>query len=75
MAYGIWHKHGKQDYSYDIWSNIHYGYVGMAGGFSESLLLDGAGLEQIASDSLRWIRDSKKFPGPKRSEGVDGLRA
>lgn len=24
----VWHKHGEVDYYYDIWSNIHYGYVG-----------------------------------------------
>lgn len=54
-------------YYYDIWSNIHYGYVGAAAGFSESVLLDGAGLEQIGSDLLRqrW---------PKGSSGVTGLR-
>lgn len=38
---GIRHKQGDYEYFYDIWSNIHYGYVGMAAGFSETLLLDG----------------------------------
>jgi hypothetical protein len=76
------HKQGGYDFYYDIWSNIHYGYVGLAGGFSESALLDGAGGEQIASDSFRKVTQvlfdpnaEKKLPGPSRSADIDGLRA
>ncbi|WP_097304445.1 polymorphic toxin type 44 domain-containing protein [Pseudomonas chlororaphis] len=69
------HKQGDYDYYYDIWSNIHYGYVGLAGGFSESVLLDGAGAEQIVSDSLRKIQKWNERRGPRRSAGIDGLRA
>ncbi|WP_458736808.1 polymorphic toxin type 44 domain-containing protein [Pseudomonas chlororaphis] len=79
---GIWHKQGKYEYFYDIWSNIHYGYVGMAGGLSESVLLDGAGAEQIVSDSWRKVKEvvrepkeKWKMPGPNRSADIDGLRA
>lgn len=68
---GVRHKHGQYEYYYDIWSNIHYGYVGIMGGLSESVLLDGAGAEQIASDTVRkvqeWIEKPKKdweLPGP-----------
>lgn len=53
---GIWHKQGEYEYFYDIWSNVHYGYVGVAGRFSESVLLDGAGVEQIGSDTWRLIK-------------------
>lgn len=70
-----WHKHGNYDYYYDIWSNIHYGYVGLSSGLSEGLLFDGAGAEQVVSDSLRKLQDRKKHPGPSKSEGVEGLRA
>jgi uncharacterized Zn-binding protein involved in type VI secretion len=70
-----WHKQGPYDYFYDIWSNIHYGYVGLAGGLSESLLLDGAGVEQIGSDTRRFFKNPKRFDGPRRTEGVDGMRA
>lgn len=44
------------EYFYDIWSNIHYGYVGRYIGFSEDSLLDGAGLAQYGSDlaELKW---------------------
>lgn len=52
-----WHLHGNILYYYEVWSNIHYGYVGRASGFSEAVLLDGAGLEQIGSTLLRL-----KFP-------------
>lgn len=59
------HILGDFTYYYDIWSNIHYGYVGAAAGFSESVLLDGAGLEQIGTTLLR-------FGLPKKT--ADGLR-
>ena len=64
----VWFRYASVDYYYDIWSNIHYGYVGAAAGFDEAVLLDGAGLEQIGTDLLRrrW---------PRRSQGIDGLRA
>jgi hypothetical protein len=64
----VWHTYASTEYYYDIWSNIHYGYVGAAAGFGEDILLDGAGLEQIGTDLLRrrW---------PTRSLGVTGLRA
>lgn len=45
-----WHKYGQYDYFYDIWSNIHYGYVGCAVGFGASTLIGGAGLAQVGSD-------------------------
>jgi len=68
---GVRHKQGKYEYYYDIWSNIHYGYVGIIGGLSETLLLDGAGAEQIASDTLRKVEEirtipkkDRKLPGP-----------
>lgn len=73
---GVRHKQGKYDYFYDIWSNIHYGYVGVAGGVSESVLLDGAGVEQMGSDTKRWCEDRQKNPGPHLTASLfDGLRA
>ncbi len=78
----VFHKQGKYDYFYDIWSNIHYGYVGRAGGLSESVLLDGAGAEQIVSDTVRKLKEvatkpeeERKLLGPHRSANVEGLRA
>ncbi|SDU23121.1 polymorphic toxin type 44 domain-containing protein [Halopseudomonas salegens] len=53
------HRYHDRVYFYDVWSNIHYGYVGRACGFSESELLDGAGLEQIPSDML-----NRRVPWP-----------
>ncbi|GEM_PF-2046605 len=40
------HKYKDYDYFYDVWSNIHYGYVGMAAGFDEDTLLDGSDIQQ-----------------------------
>ncbi|WP_263145646.1 polymorphic toxin type 44 domain-containing protein [Pseudomonas alcaligenes] len=58
-----WHKYGGYDYFYDIWSNIHYGYVGRAAGFSTAELINGAGLAQMASDIVGNLRkgDIMKF--------------
>ncbi len=63
-----WHLYGSTLYYYEVWSNIHYGYVGRAAGFSDATLLDGAGLEQVGSDLAR-------LNAPSKSSGVSGLRA
>ncbi|UCR85352.1 polymorphic toxin type 44 domain-containing protein [Pseudomonas chlororaphis subsp. aurantiaca] len=72
---GPWQKQGKYDYFYDIWSNVHYGYVGMAGGLCEGVLLDGAGIEQIASDSIRKVQKWNERRGPHQSADIEGMRA
>ena len=41
---------GQYWYYYDVWGNVMFGYLGVAAEFSESELLNGAGLEQIGSD-------------------------
>ncbi|WP_241149847.1 polymorphic toxin type 44 domain-containing protein, partial [Pseudomonas viridiflava] len=71
----VHHKQGAYDYYYDIWSNIHYGYIGTAAGFSKAVLLDGAGLEQIASDAVRFALNPSRRRGPHRFENIEGLRA
>jgi len=63
----VWHRYEDWLYFYDIWSNIHYGFVGAACGFTESELLDGAGWEQIGSDLAR-------FSWPNGTPGVEGMR-
>ncbi len=68
----VYHKQGNYDYFYDIWSNIHYGYVGRVGGLSESILLDGAGAEQIVSDTGK---QSRSYRNRKRKENFRGLIA
>ena len=42
------------EYYYDIWSNIHYGYVGMAAGFDEDTLQWG--------HNLNWLRSGIQDP-------------
>ncbi|MFD4836770.1 polymorphic toxin type 44 domain-containing protein [Achromobacter sp. NPDC058515] len=51
-----WQKYGSYDYFFDIWSNIHYGYVGVALGFSAAELINGAGLAQALDDAYRGLR-------------------
>lgn len=46
-----WHKYKDYDYYYDVWSNIHYGYVGLSVGFDEKTLLGGADLAQVIDSS------------------------
>lgn len=65
MSTQVYHQLDKWGYFYDIWSNIHYGYVGAAAGFSKSVLLEGAGLEQIGTDIL-----SGRIPSRKGSSGL-----
>ncbi len=38
-------------FRFDIWSNIHYGFVGMAAGFDGWILKSGAGAAQVLDDS------------------------
>lgn len=65
----VWHQLGRDyEFFYDIWSNIHYGYVGCAAGFSTAVLLGGAGLEQGVSDLVRGQL-------PQQRPGVRGLRS
>lgn len=60
------HLYGDRLYSHEIWSNIHYGYVGMAAGFSESVLIKGADVAHtigelkrsgLSEESLNIIRE------------------
>ncbi|WP_370865971.1 polymorphic toxin type 44 domain-containing protein [Chondromyces apiculatus] len=37
-----WHTWGEWEYCFDVWSNIHYGYVGRAAGFDRQTLIDGS---------------------------------
>ena len=65
-TYGDWSQDsvsGKQ-YFFDIWSNVHYGYVGRAVGFSMWTLKSGAGFAQWragTNPSGYWERRAKKF--------------
>jgi RHS repeat-associated protein len=45
--HGRWTSDGCFSYRFDIWSNIHYGYVGRMVGFSHIELLAGAGVAQV----------------------------
>jgi len=47
-----WQQVDDSIYRFDVWTNIHFGYVGSAAGFSEEELLHGAGVAQaIARNS------------------------
>jgi hypothetical protein len=43
-------KAEQVDFYYDVWSNIHYGYVGRAAGFTEQELIDWAANENAISN-------------------------
>lgn len=43
-------------YSYDIWSNIHYGFIGLEAGFNSEVLLDAAGMAQIDGRTSQFIK-------------------
>ena len=71
QQYHAWHN---RRYYYDIWSNIHYGFIGTASGFTNSQLLDGAGLEQIGSDLFRLNMPGRKGPNTGRLRDFDDPR-
>ena len=48
------HKYKYYDYFYDVWSNIHYGFLGRFCGFSEDFLHFGSGVQQFASNLLNF---------------------
>ena len=53
-----WHKYNGHDYYLDVWSNIHYGYVGLECGFSEKILLGGADFAQFLDNEQLFIGDA-----------------
>lgn len=53
-----YHKYKDYDYYYDVWSNIHYGYIGLSVGFDENTLLNGADLAQIIDSKGRNAEDT-----------------
>lgn len=69
-AYPWHHKYQGYEYFYDIWSNIHYGYVGRYIGFSEQTLLDGAGLAQYLVDRMK----SDVSPADRSEVNGEGYR-
>ncbi|NBC33117.1 MAG: hypothetical protein GVY13_10625 [Alphaproteobacteria bacterium] len=83
--FGDWSHDGVtgKDYFFDIWSNIHYGYVGRSVGFSMWTLKSGAGYAQYkagTNPSGYWQRRAKKwgdadflaaFDDPKDQAAID----
>ncbi len=48
---GTWYNHTDgYSYYFDIWANLHYGYIGRYVGFHAAILLEAAGLAQVGSD-------------------------
>ncbi|WP_352310035.1 polymorphic toxin type 44 domain-containing protein [Psychrobacter sp. W2-37-MNA-CIBAN-0211] len=63
MSNSFFHKYKNYDYFYDVWSNIHYGYVGRYVGFDANTLLTGSYLQQFgkeAIDEVMKVKNSEK---------------
>jgi len=45
-------KYKDYDYFYDVWSNIHYGYIGRSIGFSAEKLTLGSNMQQLGHDLI-----------------------
>jgi len=58
--------------SYQVWSNIHYGYVGREAGFSESWLKTGANFADVDSlgDAYTFARGRAIDPGDEAAIGI-----
>lgn len=59
-SHSHFHKYKDYDYFYDIWSNIHYGYVGLSVGFDENTLLAGSDFQQFLHNAKKgtWGADT-----------------
>lgn len=62
-AFGDWADDGASGlrYRFDIWSNVHYGFVGRFIGFSAWLLKAGAGYAQVAAGTVTEGYWSRRF--------------
>ncbi|MGP9491769.1 polymorphic toxin type 44 domain-containing protein [Psychrobacter sp. AOP7-B1-24] len=49
----FFHKYKDYNYFCDVWSNIHYGYVGKYAGFTANELLTGSNIAQFVSNVVR----------------------
>lgn len=49
-SYSHYFKYKDNDYFLDVFSNIHYGYVGLKAGFSKETLLMGSNVQQFLYD-------------------------
>ena len=58
---GGWQQVGGEEYRFDTWSNVHYGYVGRSVGFSAEWLQTAASLAQFGDD-LRHRKPSQYNP-------------
>ena len=59
---------GKEEevvFYYDIWANIHFGYLGRVGGFSENELLRGAAIEHAGSNPGQFRDDPSDIASTK----------
>ena len=65
-------KYKDYDYFYDVWSNIHYGYVGMSVGLSEFELTVGSNLQQIGHD-LKKMKFNKGDTGSDKATILIGI--
>lgn len=57
-------------YGYDIWSDIHYGYIGYALGFTSEELTVGAGVANILSSSGKSIIEYGKADDPRDQTAI-----
>ena len=63
-------KLAGQWYSFDVGANVHYGYVGMASGFSIDALLNGAGIAQITGGYRHWSYFVTRFDQPADAAAI-----
>ncbi len=66
---------GDRRYYFDIWSNMHYGFVGKASGFASAELTGGAGVEQVGSDLVTHLGGDDSAPQPSWNRSADNWLA
>ena len=53
-SFSHYFKYKDHDYFFDVWSNIHFGYIGRSIGFSESDLMLGSNAQQFIQDAQNF---------------------
>lgn len=66
-----YHKYKDYDYYLDVWSNIHYGYVGRSIGFTEKELLQGSDLQQRIKENKKTLWEKRRFTS--RGDSIDDI--
>ena len=74
---------GDRSYRFDVWSNLHFGFVGASAGFPERVLRSGAGVAQLLAGTIPpgylerladRLYEAELFPGIEDPADEEAIR-